>query len=236
MKIGNYMVPIYRLRILLRYIVVFFKEHHDEGITRQQLAKVMNVKESSGGFIQKISDLKNYGLLEQKDDAFYLSDLAKRFANKEGDERNKAIEEAFKHVDVWKNLWEKFGYKVLIDDFSNEISLFTSIPADQIKDNEGKLLNMYVEDVSCFIPYDAIVETIRSLPRNQRYYRDSSDGERGPIEQQSIESIGYIGYPEYSDAPIQIKDAFSYKIAEQLLRAMKQKLIQNGVNFDDTSS
>ena len=47
--------------------MVFFKEYRDGGITRQQLANVMKVKESSGGFTQKISDLKNYGLIEQKD-------------------------------------------------------------------------------------------------------------------------------------------------------------------------
>lgn len=228
------MVPIYRLRVLLRSVVVFFKEYPDGGITRQQLADVMKVKVSSGGLTQKISDLKNFGLLEQKDGLFFLTDLAKRCVGSESDVQQKtAIEEAFKHVDLWKALWEKMGYQIILDNFLSEISEFTSTPVEQFRDKENDLLYSYVEDLSCFIPYNTITETVRAIPENRLYYANPSSRENNRAGKPSVEPVGSIEYPEYSKAPIVIKDALSFKIAEQLLQAMKLKLIQNGVNLDE---
>jgi|GEM_PF-4955733 len=76
MKVAdNVIVPTYRLRMVLPELGRVYTQYKDTEITKQQIADAMKFESTSGSFNQKLSDLKNYGLLKGGRDCFYITEF-----------------------------------------------------------------------------------------------------------------------------------------------------------------
>lgn len=115
-------------------------------ITKEALASTLGHKNiKSGTFSRKVADLKKYGLLEGRGDAYRATDLANKiaFAPTEN-ERNEAVLEMINNIDIIKKLAEVLPHDA-------------AIPENEIR---TKLINITKERPDKLQPIMAIVSKL----------------------------------------------------------------------------
>lgn len=83
-------------------------------ISKEALATALqHSNASSGTFLVKLSDLKKYGILEGRGDAFYTTDIAKKIAiPTDQNEKDNAIKEMINNVKILPQLYEALRLNV----------------------------------------------------------------------------------------------------------------------------
>ena len=75
MKIGTYSYPLFRLNTLLKDTKIIYEKFGRKEITREHIAQVLGNTATSGGFSQKVADLRTYGLLSGSAGRYSVSDI-----------------------------------------------------------------------------------------------------------------------------------------------------------------
>lgn len=77
-------------------------------LSRDQIAGVLNVMPSNGGFALKISGARTFRLIEAVDGKFKLSDLGERMLSSDENEARAARREAFLGIELYQKTFETF--------------------------------------------------------------------------------------------------------------------------------
>lgn len=221
MKIGNYSIPTFRLAPLIEATKKIYEKFPNEEIGREDIAHLLGIKPSSGGFAQKMADMRSYGLISGRG-TFVVTKLGKDITFGTDDEKAIAHRQAVENIPLWKDLLDKEGVTLDKGDFWVVLRKITNAEAFDAQKKADSVRKAYMSDVANIKTVEKPVETSVSTPQ-QGEATGRSDVGMEPV-QTSTGSIGYIGFPEYSRAPIEIKDEVSYNIAKQFLDAIGQKL------------
>lgn len=218
MKIGKYSIPKFRLHpTLLNEVKKTYDKFEGGDVSPSLIADLLGQKITSGGFLQKLADMKAYGLISGRG-KLKVSDLGKKIAypvNEE--EKMMALEVAIRSIELWDLLFNKFGASLPEHNFWVDLKQITGAESPEAQTKANLIRKAYLDDVGLL--------KMGELSKNPV----SSDvtylgGLESTPAQTSGGSIGYIGFPEYSKSPIEIKDEVSYNIAKQILDAIGKKL------------
>lgn len=82
-------------------------------LSRDQIAGILNVMPSSGGFALKISAARTFHLVESIDGKFKLSDLGERVLSSDESEARKARQEAFLTIELYQKTFDQYRNRSL---------------------------------------------------------------------------------------------------------------------------
>jgi hypothetical protein len=150
------------------------------------------------------------------------------------------LDKAVRNIELWSAIYKKVGLRPDPETFWLDLVELTGMgrPESQLK--AQKVLKDYIEDARYLITVEKPVQPAESEKEKARAgeAEDRKTGMEtpqlpaGPIPMaQSSTGVGYIGFPEYK-AAIEIKDAMSYRLAKQVLLAIKKKLEDAGEKFE----
>jgi hypothetical protein len=96
---------------------------------------------------RKLAALKAYGLLDGRSD-LRITDLAKRVTYGTGEQKPKAILEAFLNIPLWKQLYEQYRLQLPSEEFWAKLQHITGCEAPVAKSNEQFITRAFGEDTS----------------------------------------------------------------------------------------
>jgi hypothetical protein len=226
-RVGMYTYPLFRLSSLLNATKTLHEKFGNKDFTRDHVAQVLGQKSTSGGLSQKLADLKSYGLISDSHGKFVVTEVGIKATFGREVEKKEALDKAVKNIPLWRSIYEKCGKEPLADTFDLDLAEITGITAPESKNVAGTVRKSYMDDIK----YMLSVKTPEEEPEPEKPSSggdlDPARGRKSGMECQtdiSGSAIGYIGYPEYSQAPIEIKDAISLEIAQKLLDAIGAKI------------
>lgn len=217
--IGNMKVPVNSLEALLDATKKIYKDSEGKEITRARIAELLDHAPTGGAFNDKIKDLKEYGLVEGRANKYLVTELGKKVAVPRDDsEENAALLEAVKNIELWKELLEDVGTSIKPENFWHYLENITGADRSVAKTNADTVMKAYLKDVG-------LIESVGE-PKKAPLVGDEEDlqtaGGASKMDTCTVskEATMYVGFPEYSRAPIEIKDKDSYSFAKQLLIAI----------------
>jgi hypothetical protein len=226
MKVGNFQIPDYRLNDELVDALkkIYDKYKSDEATDHNTIAMLIGHKSPSGPYYMKIAALRNFGLLEKR--GVKITQLGKTIAYPRAeDERDASFKEALLNVPLWKLFFTEFEVNLPKEKFWVDLQRIAGLEAPDAQNLENPVRNAYIGDLKNIKTVEKPVQPPEK-PNGETRTKGILDRTRRMESQVviSTQTIGYIGYPEYSQAPIEIKDAVSYEIAQKLLEAIGIKL------------
>lgn len=259
MKVGSYSYPLYRLNALLKDTRKIYETFGQKEVSRDHIAQILGQAADSGAFGQKLADLKAYGLLLGSHGNFRISEIGIKSTYGTISEKSEALDKAVKNIELWNAIFKKWGPDPNIETFWLDLSEIAGIERSESKNKADSVRKAYTDDGK-YLLLNKTPEETANLRTNDSSAESlgvndgNSDMNAIIVQNQAIENlvqpvnqppttqinipintkfVGYIGFPDYSKAPLEIKDEMSYQIAKQLLKAIKKKLEENGIKFDD---
>jgi hypothetical protein len=226
MKVGSFQIPEYRLNedLVDALKKIYDKYKGEEATDHNTIAILIGHKSPSGPYYVRIASLRGYGLLEKR--GVKVTQLGKTIAYPRSDEeRDTSFKEALLNIPLWKLFFTEFGVNLPKEKFWVDLQRIAGIEAPDAQKLENPVRNAYIGDAKNLKTVEKPAEPPE--PQKGETRIKGSLGRINIMEPQAItsaETIGYIGYPEYSQAPIEIKDIVSYEIAQKLLDAIGAKL------------
>ncbi|MFH1425619.1 MAG: hypothetical protein ABIG28_02735 [archaeon] len=143
-KIGNYEFPDTRFRTILKAIEVLVTTLKGKVEQEENFAKAMK-QSQSGGFIQKLSDLRKYGLIGKRG-GIEATELAKKIVKPYTEqEKKEALNETIRNVKLWVDLYNGIGEEEVTEEqFKIHLSELTN-DRDKIDKLNSAIFNSYNE-------------------------------------------------------------------------------------------
>jgi hypothetical protein len=245
--IGNYRIPKIRLRVLLECIVDLEKKFHDREFTKDELKVTLNLSESSSGLPQTIQDLRSFKLIADTNRNFRITELGISVLNVDSTQRSVEVEKVVRNNDLWAVLLNTVGKNPDQSAFNSALLTITKEKETEIQPRYKEIFDAFQADVECIIRFDPnLTRRYRRAPRKQKQEKsqNSSDGTHniqtplhvmGGYDTGSSPQIkGYKISSDYAGFQIEVKDEQTYKLAINLLKSIKNELIQRNVKFVDT--
>jgi hypothetical protein len=220
MKIGSYTIPNNRLKDLIEDTKRIYEKFPSEEVEAEFIAHTIGNSPKSGSFRQKLADLRSYGLLEGRG-KIRVSELGKTITYGHASEKIEAFEKILKNIPLWGIFLDRYGISIKEDSFWVDLAKITGVERPLAQNKAEWVRKIYMEDARYL---DIVKKPLESSDSNPKENDRIENKESSQPPQIVTNAIGYIGFPEYSKAPIEIKDEISYNIAKQLLEAIGKKL------------
>jgi len=165
-KIGNYEFPDTRFRTILKAIEVLVTTLKGKVEQEENYAKAMG-QSQSGGFIQKLSDLRKYKLISKRG-GIEATELAKKIVKPYTEqEKKEALNEAVRNIKLWVDLYNKIGEEQITEEqFKIHLSELAH-DRDKIDKLNSAIYNSYNEIKKYLIP--------RNTEETEKYLSDNID-------------------------------------------------------------
>ncbi len=233
MRMGDYVVPSYRLKSVVRDLQKTFVLYNDKEISKSELANSMGYVENSGFFNQKISDMKNFGLLTGGLGKFKLT-LNAMSLFKTGDV--KLLKTAVLNIPFWKYLYEKYNTLPTKDQFLTELQTVAHIGDISLKVILDKFYTAYIEDITyamsgMTISLECVLENKIPL------INESINDQTQTVNQDNLSTLmkGELRVNKLSfnadGLVIDVKDKASYYLAFVYLSIKRKEMIDNGIQI-----
>ena len=150
-KIGSYQYPDLKLSEAIEIVSKIINNFKGE-ITLDGLAEMLRMKKTGGGFITKVSSLRQYGLVSggQK---LIATDLAKRIIlSPSQTEKENSKKEAYFKIQLLKDLHERCDRNTSKMDFDIILKELTKADLLEIKNKSSAIYKLFIEALS----YDKI--------------------------------------------------------------------------------
>jgi hypothetical protein len=235
MRIGeSIIVPTYRLKLLLSDLRKTYTQYQDKEMTKAQIADSMKFEITSGNFNQKLSDLKNYGLLEGARDKFKITPLGIQIFQT-GDA--KLLENTIKHVPFWSYLLEKYAMSITKNDFLTELIRTAQMNETEAKNKVDGLFQEYISDIKMLTGSYTIKPISKEMAPPIKVTTimeksEESQTQPPPTLPKSVEKDSIKMSIQYGPHRIEIVDDLTFRFAEQMMRSIRKELIKRGVQFD----
>jgi len=214
-KVGKYTIPKYRLhpKLFEATKTLYEKFGSEEATNLLTVAQLLEHKsDRSGSFINKLSDLRSYGLITKR--GVKVTDLGKKLTYDPSDEeRDKALRETLLNIPLWNELYSRFGKNLPTTDLWVELTKFTGLEAPDAKKTEKSVQNAYLSD------FRYLKE--EKKPKMEGLGMQPSD----QIDTSLSTSEDVLGRVVVKDAGyIDVKDKTTYEIAKAYLKIFAEKL------------
>lgn len=234
MKIGSYSIPTNRLGSLLIETSKLYERFNGDETNYEYIAPILGQSPKSGAFYQKMADLRVYGLVAGKRSSITITELGKQATFGDDEEKSKSLEKAVRNIRLWSVLLDKYGTSIESDKFWVILAKITNAERLDAQKKAETVRKAYLDDVRYI---KTVSERTKLSQDKQVQEAESTDRKLKMEEIVSEEAVGYIGFPEYSRAPFEIKDESSFEIAQKLLDAIhdaiQKKLTEKATSEED---
>jgi hypothetical protein len=176
---------------------------------------------SSGGFYKRLNSMVLFGLVETVSKArFKIAELTKNILyGEDAIRKNRAITDAFFHVELWSKLYDKVKRDPPPSIFS-QLSNITGAEPLEIKNTESDIKSWYLEDIS-IVPEGILQQ------REQKSYSYGESSNRIDLSQE------YVTEPETEAfgtvivngvGTVRVKDEDSLAAAEAFLNIIRKRV------------
>lgn len=223
MRIGKYSIPRFHLDSLLVATKKIYEQFNSDEVSSQDIAPILGLKASSGGFLQKLADLRSYGLIEGRKDKITVSELGKKATYGDDSEQTSAFEELVRNIPLWGKFLSKYGTSIKEENFWVDLARITGAERLDAKKKATAIRKAYLDDVK----YIKSVGEPKTTPESDETVDAKAVDRTWKMEAQSTDlrkASGYIWYPEYGQSPIEIRDDLSFAIAEKVMEAIRLDL------------
>lgn len=241
MKIGTYTIPLYRLEPLLNDTKKTYDTFKNQEFKAEDLAALLQQKHTSGGFKQKLADMRSYGLLDGRGNGIKVSKLWIDAIYGTEDESKQAYEKMVRSVPLWSTLLDKYGTSIKEDQFWVILRQITGVESPEAQEAANKTRKAYMEDVRYIKPVERHQEQIVSgpspknlsddtsgvqtkLPNDRNMNMETMQGQP-LIQQNSSNTYVEIKYPGYS-FKTDITDESSLDDAQQFIEMLRKRIIK----------
>ena len=190
MKIGAYTIPSYKLSHLTEAAWKINEKFQQEPRDPKTIALLLNLSPTSGGFLQKLADLRDYNLIEGRG-LLRVTRLGKDIF-----EGTVSVEEAIMNIPLWRALNTRFGVTLPVKDFWADLAQITGVDAVKAKEKEKIIITLYQDAMS------------------QKKSKPSLEANTCP---KCGAWLGDYGYLRIKDNRVAITDANSLNIARLML-------------------
>ncbi len=231
MRLGNTSYPTNRLIKLLDMVEKIYSDIGERPVTSEYIAEILEYGPRSGTFLQRMADLRSYGLIEGKRKNVHISKLAIMATLGSENEKNRALDKAVRNVDLWKKLFDRCGKNPIKDSFWLDLQQITEIDKITAQKHSDRVRKAYLSDIEHIIEDNSEEETLHEeIDRPESSHTEKLEGINHsdiPPSQNRTNVAGCIWVPEYSNSPIMIKDEISLQIAELYFEAIRRKILLN---------
>lgn len=231
MKLGSYSIPKYRLVSLLDDTKRMYERFKSDENSNDLIASFLGHSPTSGGFFQKLADLRAFGLIEGRGGKSKVTKLGIDATLGINNERNLALAKIVKNIPLWGILYEKYGKEIHVDNFWIDVEKITGIERVDAQKNAEYIRNAYNEDAK----YINIVEKPKepvdqeiSQPRAKGMDDRSIDMETTTVT--NLNKLVMIKYPGIGTITLDLNDEVNVSIAENILNTIRAKLKKSDVN------
>ncbi len=230
---GSYKVPTVRLRTLYPSLQEIYREYDEREFTKEDIRTVLKINPKSSGLLQKILDFKAFGLLEEANDKFRITNAGKKLLQAKDTEKLRELQNIVKNVSLWKILFEQYDTNLDSSNFWNVLSRITQLDADSAKAISEKVLKAYFDDMNFALTgkapqsHNTIICPRKTKSQQTSLIPPNYSGKL--LSGRHIEpNFGYSLYSDYGDFSITITDELTFNIAkmafEEIFKAMKTEL------------
>lgn len=108
-KAGKYEYPFFDLDSCVEKLRAYHKVVQTEETTRILMAETLEMSMTGGGFVNLVSSMRIYGLIETGGKNVKITDLGKKILYGEATEKEQAGKKAVSSIDLFRELYEQFG-------------------------------------------------------------------------------------------------------------------------------
>ena len=231
MKVGNYSYPLYRITSLLKDTRILYEKFGRKDVTREHIAQVLGQTATSGGFGQKVADLRSYGLVAGSATKYSVSEIGAKATFGTESERIEAMDKAVRLIDLWMRIYEKCSAVPISTTFWLDLADITGIERPEAQNKAEAVLKAYLDDMKFFVP--AIQQQQRAEPEKPQPSDDTDrPGAKATTETPQNVAIpsktnipqgcSYLYHPELP-APIVINSVRTFKAAKIFWEAIEEE-------------
>jgi hypothetical protein len=220
MMVGKYSYPTYRVGALLKDVRILYDKFENKYISTEHISQLLGHKPKSGGFNQKLADLKSYGLIVGSRGSYRVSDIGIKatYPGNPG-ESEAALDKAVRRIDLWRIIYEKCGKVPEEHTFWIDLAEITDVSRPESQKKADTVRKAYMEDAKYILSVEKPVTPLE-VPRMETRAPELID--RMPnMETVSAEapSIGGFDIIQFSlgESRVVIKDMKSLRIIKKFL-------------------
>ncbi len=156
--------PTLRINKAIELIEKFEKELKGYSANRDAFAKLLGYSSSNNGaFINTVSDLRKYGLLDKRGD-IRITELGRKIVYAKAERREEYILEAITNVSLFRTLSENIGNDIEGINFEAQLINAGFSQVEALK-KERKIKNIY----KTLTPYITIIKTNKNIKENDDF-------------------------------------------------------------------
>jgi len=111
-KAGKYDYPFFDLDACIEKLEQYYKIVQTDETSRELVAETLQMSMSGGGFVNLISSMEKYGLVETGKKNVTITSLGKSILFGEASEKEQTKKKAVSRIDLFRELYEQFGKDV----------------------------------------------------------------------------------------------------------------------------
>ncbi len=165
MKIGTHSIPKYRLPGLIEDTKKIYEQFNGKESELEFVAHTIGHLPKSGSFMQKLADLRSYGLIEGRG-KIKVSELGKKVTYGTEPEKVEALEEIIKNIPLWGSIFDKYGVNIKEENFWVDLAQITSVERLEAQTKANEIRKAYLEDIRYYKPVEKPPESL-NLPTQQ---------------------------------------------------------------------
>lgn len=244
MRIGNYSVPHYHIKDIVVDVKRLHEQYGRREFNKTDIAYTLGQSPTSGSLMQKIADMKSYGLLEGRGDSFNVTQLGEHATFGDSNEKIKALKTIFINIPLWNNLYEKYKGSIREDGFANILANLSGSTVPECEKKAPSLRKQYLGDLNFIQSVEGSEKAKDPVIIGVRADEDivKIEPEINTTRQVTSEVPTQVGqFPSLYDpelsSPIIIRNVKTYKAAKVFwedISAKWEKIILEGQSKDET--
>ncbi|MCZ7400121.1 MAG: hypothetical protein O8C62_10700 [Candidatus Methanoperedens sp.] len=159
MRIGTHIIPKYRLQSLIDDTKKIYEQFNGRESEPEYIAHTLGHQPKSGSFVQKLADMRSYGLIDRRG-KISVSELGKKITYGTESEKTEALDKILRNIPLWGIFLDKFGVNIKEETFWVDLAQITGVERLEAQTKANEVRKAYLEDVRYYKP----VEKAQELP------------------------------------------------------------------------
>lgn len=225
MRIGNETVPRYSIEEVIGDVKKLHSQYGRDDFSKADIAYTLGQSPTSGALMQKIADMKSYGLLQGRGDSHSVTQIGEDSTFGDPTEKSNALQTIFNNVPLWSRLYEKYRDNIKEEGFANILSKLTGAPVPECEKKAPTLIKQYIDDLKFINSVEKPVKP-QDLQKTETRATESFDKIQSMSAPQVIEEGGcaIIQFPQFGESKVFIRNKKSLKTIRRFLDDLEEYL------------
>jgi hypothetical protein len=219
-RAGKYDYPFFDVEACIDKLQAYYKVVQTDETSRELVAETLGMSKTGGGFVNLISSMEKYGLIETGKNNVTLTELGKSILFGETTEKERAKKKAVSRIDLFRELYEQFGKDVTQEQIRAFLRQKGNVDISKVQKMAENIDTIYKKVANYVIPAN-------KLETEGTGFKSSRFGRRENITQDEESKVDLLKI-QYGNLYLEVPK----EDAETALRLIAQKL---GISLDSGS-